>query len=160
MFGAKKDKSTPLVLSQERFDTLVGRHTEIHGKLVLQESVRIDGRVIGNIEAPRDASNTVVIGPTGEVQGDILAHRVVVAGKVAGQIHAIDRVELHENCMVQGDIKYGSIAIEHGARVQGLLLQVDPEAGVRNDADAQEAIRRAQGTEAAAGARKANPSSS
>lgn len=144
MFGRKKEKNTPLVLSQERFDTLVGRHTEIQGRLVLLESVRIDGRVIGNIEAPRDASNTVVIGPTGEVQGDIVAHRVVVAGKVAGQIHAIDRVELHENSMVQGDIKYGSIAIEHGARVQGLLLQVDPEAGVRSDADAQEAIRRAQ----------------
>lgn len=144
MFRSKKEKSTPLVLSQERFDTLVGRHTEIHGKLVLQESIRIDGRVVGNIEAPRDASNTVVIGATGEVQGDILAHRVVVAGRVAGQIHALDRVELHENCMVQGDIKYGSIAIEHGARVQGLLLQMDPETGVRNEADAQEAIRRAQ----------------
>ena len=144
MFRSRKEKSTPLVLSQERFDTLVGRHTEIHGKLVLQESIRIDGRVIGNIEAPRDANNTVVIGATGEVQGDILAHRVVVAGKVAGQIHALDRVELHENCMVQGDVKYGSIAIEHGARVQGLLLQVDPEAGVRNETDAQEAIRRAQ----------------
>lgn len=144
MFRSRKEKSTPLVLSQERFDTLVGRHTEIHGKLVLQESIRIDGRVIGNIEAPRDANITVVIGATGEVQGDILAHRVVVAGKVAGQIHALDRVELHENCMVQGDIKYGSIAIEHGARVQGLLLQVDPEAGVRNETDAQEAIRRAQ----------------
>ena len=144
MFRSRKEKSTPLVLSQERFDTLVGRHTEIHGKLVLQESIRIDGRVIGNIEAPRDANNTVVIGATGEVQGDILAHRVVAAGKVAGQIHALDRVELHENCMVQGDIKYGSIAIEHGARVQGLLLQVDPEAGVRNETDAQEAIRRAQ----------------
>ena len=144
MFRSKKEKSTPLVLSQERFDTLVGRHTEIHGKLVLQESIRIDGRVVGNIEAPRDASNTVVIGATGEVQGDILAHRVVVAGRVAGQIHALDRVELHENCMVQGDIKYGSIAIGHGARVQGLLLQMDPETGVRNEADAQEAIRRAQ----------------
>lgn len=144
MFRSKKDKSTPLVLSQERFDTLVGRHTEIHGTLVLQESVRIDGRVIGNIEAPRDASNTVVIGATGDVQGDILAHRVVVAGKVAGQIHALDRVELHENCVVQGDIKYGSIAIEHGARVHGLLLQMDPETGGRTEADAQEAIRRAQ----------------
>lgn len=144
MFRSKKDKSTPLALSQERFDTLVGRHTEIHGKLVLQESIRIDGRVIGDIEGPRDASSTVVIGATGEVQGDVLAHRVVVAGKVAGQIHALDRVELHENSMVQGDIKYGSIAIEHGARVQGLLLQMDPESGGRTEADAQEAIRRAQ----------------
>lgn len=144
MFGSKKDKSTALVLGQERFDTLVGRHTEIHGKLVLQESVRIDGRVVGNIEAQREAKSTLVIGATGEVLGDILAYRVLVAGKVAGQIHAIDRVELHESCLVQGDIKYGSIAIAHGASVQGLLLQLEAAEGLREGADAQEAIRRAQ----------------
>jgi cytoskeletal protein CcmA (bactofilin family) len=49
----------------------------------------------------------------------------LVAGKVAGQIPARERVELQAKCLVQGDIKYGSIAVEHGARVMGLLLQVD-----------------------------------
>jgi cytoskeletal protein CcmA (bactofilin family) len=144
MFGKKRVKSTPLLIVHERFDTLVGRHTEIQGKLVVQESVRIDGRVVGTVEAPCESTHTVVIGTTGEIQGDILAHRVVVAGKVAGQIHAVDRVELHQGCLVQGDIKYGSIAIEHGARVQGLLLQVDADSSVRTGIDAHEAIRRAQ----------------
>ena len=54
MFGKKKTNNTPLVMSQEKFDTLIGRHAEIHGCLRLQESVRIDGKVVGNIEAPRD----------------------------------------------------------------------------------------------------------
>ena len=158
MFGSKKEKTAALALGQERFDTLVGRHTEIHGKLLLRESVRIDGRVVGNIEAQRDANNTLVIGATGEVQGDILAYLVLVAGKVAGQIHAIDRVELHENCLVQGDIKYGSIAIAHGACVQGLLLQLETTEGERDGVDAQEAIRRAQVSGPAELSRKAGPS--
>jgi cytoskeletal protein CcmA (bactofilin family) len=51
MFGKKKNHSTPLVKSPERFDTLIGRQTEIHGSLRLMQSVRIDGKVIGNIEA-------------------------------------------------------------------------------------------------------------
>ena len=145
MFGKKKSTHTPLVMSQEKFDTLIGRHAEIHGCLRLQESVRIDGKVVGNIEAPRDQAISVVIGPNGEVQGDVLASRIIVAGKVAGNIHAFERVELMASALVQGDIKYGSIAVQHGAKLLGLLLQVDSsDTPTRSDRDAQDAIRKAQ----------------
>lgn len=147
MFGKKKTAPTPLVISQEKFDTLIGRHAEIHGRLKLQESVRIDGKVVGNIEGPDDVGISVVIGPSGEVQGDVVASRILVAGKVAGNIHAFDRVEIMASAMIQGDIKYASMAVEHGARLLGLLLQVDPtDAPVRSDQQAQEAIRKAQNT--------------
>ena len=61
MFSKKKMAHTPLVMSQEKFDTIIGRHAEIHGYLRLQESVRIDGQVVGNIEAPNDATMSVVM---------------------------------------------------------------------------------------------------
>jgi cytoskeletal protein CcmA (bactofilin family) len=145
MFGKKKTTHTPLVMSQEKFDTLIGRHAEIHGCLLLKESVRIDGKVVGNIEAPRDQAISVVIGPNGEVQGDVLASRIIVAGKVAGNIHAFERVELMASALVQGDIKYASMAVEHGAKLLGLLLQVDnSDTPTRSDRDAQDAIRKAQ----------------
>jgi len=140
-----KNKSATFKALPEKFDTLVGKNTAIHGRLVLQESIRIDGKVVGNIESSKEESITVVIGASGEVQGDIVAQRVVVAGKVAGNIHAHERVELHADCLVQGDIKYGSIAIEHGSKVLGLLLQVGNSAPANmSDADAQNAIRKAQ----------------
>lgn len=145
MFGKKKNSGTPLLLSQEKFDTLIGRHAEFEGQLYLNESVRIDGRVLGNVHSKSEQPVSVVIGPSGEVIGNVLAQRVIVAGKVSGNIHAMDRVELHAGCFVQGDLKYASIAVEHGARVQGLLLQVDStDSPGRADQDAQEAIRRAQ----------------
>ena len=145
MFGKKKTTHTPLVMSQEKFDTLIGRHAEIHGCLRLQESVRIDGKVVGNIEAPKDLAISVVIGPNGEVHGDVLAGRIIVAGKVAGNIHAFERVELMASALVQGDIKYASMAVEHGAKLLGLLLQVDStDAPARSESDAQDAIRKAQ----------------
>lgn len=140
-----KNKSATFKALPEKFDTLVGKNTAIHGRVVLQESIRIDGKVVGNIESSKEESITVVIGASGEVQGDIVAQRVVVAGKVAGNIHAHERVELHADCLVQGDIKYGSIAIEHGSKVLGLLLQVGASAPANmSDADAQNAIRKAQ----------------
>lgn len=145
MFGKKKSAATPLVLGQEKFDTLIGRHAEVQGNLHLHESIRIDGRVLGHVHSAADQGVSVVVGPTGEVVGDLVAHRVIVAGKVSGNVHAFDRVELHTGCFVQGDLKYGSIAVEHGARVQGLLLQLDPcDTSLRPDQDAHELIRRAQ----------------
>jgi len=146
MFGKKKMSTNPLVKNQERFDTLIGRQTEIQGTLRVKQSVRIDGKVIGNIEAPKEQSITVVIGDEGEVQGDVIANRVIVAGKVAGNIDAHERVELLASALVQGDVKYGSIAVEHGARLLGLLLQVDASAPQEQQNQAKDAIRKAKST--------------
>ena len=100
---------------------------------------------IGNIETTKDNKVTVAIGLTGEVSGDITAHRVMVAGKVEGNIYAAERVEFHKESIVQGDISYGSIAVEHGARLLGLVIQnPNSSAASNSNADAKNVIRKAQ----------------
>jgi cytoskeletal protein CcmA (bactofilin family) len=76
------------------------------------------------------------------VTGDIHAFRVMVAGKVKGNIYAVERVEFHKDSMVNGDVSYGSIAIEHGARLLGMVIQ-SKEAAQANNA-ALTAIENAQ----------------
>ena len=143
MFEKLRDKS--LSPSQERFDTIIGRTTQIYGRLVLLDSVRIDGKVVGNIETTKDNKVTVAIGSTGEVSGDITAHRVMVAGKVEGNIYAAERVEFHKDSVVQGDISSGSIAVEHGAKLLGLVIQNPTSSNASSSSsDAQSVIRRAQ----------------
>jgi cytoskeletal protein CcmA (bactofilin family) len=63
MFEKLKDKS--LNASNERFDTLIGKLAQIYGRLVLLDSVRIDGKVIGNIETAPDSQGSVAIGGNG-----------------------------------------------------------------------------------------------
>jgi cytoskeletal protein CcmA (bactofilin family) len=84
MFEKFSQKS--MSATSEKFDTIIGRTTTIQGTLILRDSVRIDGKVLGNIEADGDSKITVAVGPTGEIKGDIKAHRVMVAGKVAGRV--------------------------------------------------------------------------
>ena len=140
MFDQFSRKS--MATNSEKFDTIVGRTTTIQGNMVLLDSIRIDGRVLGNIESAPDCKIAVAIGPTGEVTGDVKAHRVMVAGTVFGNIHAADRVELQKDSSVQGDISYGSIAVEHGAKLSGLVIQ----SKILNDSasGAQAAIQSAQ----------------
>mgnify|MGYP003351722273 CR=1 FL=1 len=119
----EKLKTKSFTATQERFDTLIGRTTTIHGRLVLLDSVRIDGKVLGNIETAPGNKISVAIGASGEVVGDITAYRIMVAGKVEGNIYATERVEFHKDSLVHGDVSYGSIAVEHGARLLGLVIQ-------------------------------------
>jgi cytoskeletal protein CcmA (bactofilin family) len=121
MFG--KRKTSILLPTNERFDTLIGKTSEIYGRMVVGESLRIDGKVVGNIESEENSKVTVAVGEDGEVIGDIFAYRVMVAGKVEGNIYATERVEFHQTAQVRGDVTYGSIGIEHGARVIGLVIQ-------------------------------------
>jgi cytoskeletal protein CcmA (bactofilin family) len=69
----------------------------------------------------------------------------MVAGKVEGNIYAAERVEFHKESVVQGDISYGSIAVEHGARLLGLVIQ-NPNSTAANtsNTDAKNVIRKAQ----------------
>jgi len=140
MFEKLKNKS--FTATQERFDTLVGRTTTIFGRLVLLDSVRIDGKVMGNIETAPGNKISVAIGLTGEVKGDISAHRILVAGKVEGNIYAAERVEFHKDAVVNGDISYGSIAVEHGARLLGMVVQ--NKTATQSANRAQAAIQSAQ----------------
>jgi cytoskeletal protein CcmA (bactofilin family) len=49
---------------------------------------------------------------------------VLVAGRVEGNVLATERVELHSGADVHGDIIYGQIGIEQGARLSGLLSKI------------------------------------
>jgi hypothetical protein len=85
MFGKKKSSASPLVLSAEKFDTLIGPRCEMHGRILATDSLRLDGTVVGHIEAHSDLPITVVIGASGVVQGDVRAHGKAKSGLIERQ---------------------------------------------------------------------------
>lgn len=102
MFG-KKEK--------EVFDTVIGSRVEIQGKIISQASLRIDGKVIGDIEA----SQSVIIGKEGYVEGNIKCKRISIVGKVKGNIISYENVEILSTGRLEGDLKYGGkFSIEEG----------------------------------------------
>ncbi len=73
-------------------------------------------RVGGTID-PK--GNRLTIGPNGSVKANISACTVVVQGKLEGNIHASDRVNLKQSAIVVGDIATQSISIDEGAYLKG-----------------------------------------
>ena len=114
----------------EFFETIIGSKTIIYGRVATEISLRIDGKIIGNVEAVAhkgDAPPTqiaIAIGQEALVTGDIRANRVLIAGSVHGNIYASERVELLEGSKVVGDITYGQIAVSKKSSHQGMLISV------------------------------------
>jgi cytoskeletal protein CcmA (bactofilin family) len=127
MFFKKKNAIPPLQLTVESFDTIIGQSTTVHGRVVAETGLRIDGTVIGDIEAHDNGGISIALGRTGRVQGDIHASRVLIAGQVDGNISASERVELHAGAKVHGDVTYGQLGIEEGAMISGLMISKSGE---------------------------------
>jgi cytoskeletal protein CcmA (bactofilin family) len=95
--------------------TLIGKDAVIEGKVVVKQSIRVDGRVKGEVEA----SDTVTVGNTGEVEGNIKAKNVVVGGKVQGSLESSGKITLEASSILRGDLTAGRLIIEEGAVFNG-----------------------------------------
>ncbi len=118
-----KNKKMIQKIPNESFESLIGASTQIFGRLVVNHGIRIDGEIQGSVEASIAPGVTVHIGHEGFVKGDLHAHRVLVNGKIDGNIYAAERCDLFETSRVRGDIHYGVMGIEHGAEIYGELLK-------------------------------------
>ena len=123
MFTRKK---SALGKSIESFESIIGQSLRIDGNLVISQCIRVDGVVNGNIFQEEGKEATVAVAKGALVTGDIRAKHVIISGEVRGNIFSSDQVELLSTALIQGDIRYGSIGLEVGARISGNLDQIDP----------------------------------
>lgn len=86
---------------------------DIRGDLASSGLVEIDGTVLGDVVA-----ETLVIGPTGTVAGQVRARNVTVSGRLDGSI-AGQSVTLRADCVVRADVTYDALTIQSGADVEG-----------------------------------------
>ena len=70
---------------------------------------------------------SLTIGPNGRVRANIEARNVILHGRVDGDIHASDRVELRKSASLSGDITTARISIEDGAFFKGTIDIQKPE---------------------------------
>jgi cytoskeletal protein CcmA (bactofilin family) len=92
-------------------NTIIGKDTVITGTLEIKGALRVDGTVKGKIIC----SDCVTVGATGLVEADIESGTAVIAGRMLGNVHTTEKIELQAKCEMEGDIKAKSLVIEQGA---------------------------------------------
>jgi cytoskeletal protein CcmA (bactofilin family) len=97
-------------ISIEKADikAFLGPGSQFEGKLCFDEMVRLDGRFIGEIRS----SDTLVVGDTAEIEGDIHVGCLVLSGSFKGNIVASQRIELLNPARVEGIIETPVLKVE------------------------------------------------
>jgi len=97
---------------------VIGRSIQINGDLRGDEDLRIEGDVSGTVEL---RNNALTIGKEGKVKAGVYAKSIAVDGETNGDLYATERVSIHVNARVQGNIIAPRVSIEEGAHFKGSI---------------------------------------
>jgi len=103
--------------------TLIAKGTEIKGDLVFVGDLQIEGKVSGCIMAEPGDGSRVVIAETGSVEGDIYSPKVIINGRVLGDVYAAGHVELAKKAEFTGVLTYAELQVVQGATINGKLVR-------------------------------------
>lgn len=107
----------------QEFETgslIIGEGVRLNGKIEAPGLVQVHGAVEGDVSA-----QDIRIGVSGRVNGSLSAQNIDLAGHAGQSISAIKHLVIRSGATVTGEIKYQTIEIESGARIEGSLESND-----------------------------------
>jgi len=111
MFGKEDEMRS----EEGKASTIIAKGTKITGNIDMEGSVRIDGYVKGKLKT----TETLTVGKTGEVEGEVQVKEAVVGGKVKGTLTASQKVVLENRASIFGDVTTGVFVIKEGGVFHG-----------------------------------------
>jgi len=117
--SAKEQKNPPVESHQ---GTLLGSDSCFKGSIHFKDRLRIDGQFEGEIHS----KGTLHIGKTDILKAKIKVGMVVAEGKIQGNIHAKDKVELCSTAQLFGNLKANSLTVAEGVTFVG-HCEVNPQ---------------------------------
>jgi cytoskeletal protein CcmA (bactofilin family) len=102
--------------------SLVGPKTTIEGKISTEGSIRIDGKLVGDVIAKTNAA----VGETGVIEGTLKAKNISIAGKVSGAVMALEKLLLGAKSVMRGEVRAGTLVVDEGAVFDGKCSMTVP----------------------------------
>ncbi len=99
----------------EEIASILAEGVEMVGELSFAHGLRVDGVVKGKVRSEA----FLVIGPKGKVDAEVVIRRISINGEFRGVVRATERVEVHKEGRVYGEIYTPCLIIEAGALFEG-----------------------------------------
>jgi cytoskeletal protein CcmA (bactofilin family) len=108
-----------------KLEVVIGNETVMKGEIVSKGTVRIDGRFEGNVTA-----DSIIVGGDGTILGDITTRSLIAAGRITGNVHSAESVEIQPRGEINGDIYSQRLTVADGGVFEGRsYMQKNREAG-------------------------------
>lgn len=110
-------------------DTLIGEGTTFEGKITSQASIRIEGRVIGDIVCQGD----LTVGEGAEIQSNVQARNITIAGQINGDVTAAHKLAITASGKLFGNATSDTFTIEEGGIFTGSSMMKQSESTSKKD---------------------------
>lgn len=112
MFGAKKnEQETTKAVSGPQTVNIISAGTEIKGSVKADTDIRIDGRFKGDLIC----KSRIIIGPSGQFEGNIKCTNAVIEGTFSGDLVVKELLEVKDNGKIGGNIHTNKLIVQAGA---------------------------------------------
>ena len=98
--------------------SFLGAEVTVTGNIGGQGNLHIDGRVDGDVNCA-----SLIVGNSGQVNGNITAEDAKIAGSVTGTV-AAKVLTIEASARITGDLSYDSVSVETGAQVDGRVKRL------------------------------------
>jgi cytoskeletal protein CcmA (bactofilin family) len=122
----KKGSGTP---EQSEITAFLGKGTEFKGVLSFEGTIRVDGKVEGEVVS----KDTLIAGDGAWLQGEISIGTLICSGRVVGNVNAIQKVHILAPAHIEGTIRTPKLIIEEGVLFDG-KCEMSQERKPDNDA--------------------------
>ena len=120
--------------------TIIAAGTEIKGNIESKGDIRVDGKLVGNLQT----SSKVFVGPSGSIKGDVQAQQADVLGTIEGTVKVSELLALKESCEITGTIYTGQLQVDPSASFNG-ECHMGTEAGANVVTIKKETVHAASG---------------
>lgn len=102
----------------------------MQGTIAFKDPVNL--RINGSFEGKLDTRGNLTIGENARVKANIIGDRIIVAGKVTGDIRASQSLSVVSPAVIQGNLMTPQLSVAEGAIVEGQISMLN--AGGSGDA--------------------------
>lgn len=107
--------STKKPTEQAQVSNRILAGTIITGDVVSDGDIRVDGKVVGNMQV----TGKLVIGENGRVEGEVACKNATIVGQLEGTLKVDQTLSLTASAKLQGQVQVEKLAVEPGAEING-----------------------------------------
>lgn len=115
--AVKKVETYGNTINREKSTTYIGKTVKIKGQITSREDMSVEGWIKGSI----NINKTLTVERGGRVKADIEANSVQIKGRVKGKILAVNKIEIFNNGICEGDIETDKLVVKEGAILLGTV---------------------------------------
>ncbi|MEY2904054.1 MAG: hypothetical protein RJA52_70 [Bacteroidota bacterium] len=116
--------------------------TLVEGVIRSDNDIRIDGVIKGKLYCKAK----VIVGPTGQIEGEIHCENAIIEGKLEGLLKVSELLNVRETAVLDGEVFTKKLMIAAGATFNvtcnmGSIKQKDNKSGSKLDKNIEEEVR-------------------